>query len=63
MKSGGPMIKTMEKPRTFMSSSLHKVCQYYVKEKWGPDDKKHGKTMDYINENHGKTMGIREFIE
>jgi hypothetical protein len=46
MKSGGPMIKTMEKPWTFMSSSLHKVCQYYVNEKWGPDDKMHGKTMD-----------------
>jgi hypothetical protein len=45
MKSGSPMIKNMEKPWTFMSCNLHKVCQYYV------------------NENHGKTMGIREFIE
>ena len=29
------MIKTMEKPWEFMSSSLHKVCQYYVNENHG----------------------------
>jgi hypothetical protein len=40
------MIKTMEKPWEFMSSNLHQVCKYHVNEKWGPDDKNHGKTMD-----------------
>jgi hypothetical protein len=27
------MIKTMEKPWEFMSSNLHKVCQYHVNER------------------------------
>jgi hypothetical protein len=46
MKSGGPMIKTREKPWEFMNSSLHKVYQYHVNKKWGPDDKNHGKPID-----------------